>query len=679
MGQLIIANTPFEIDAPIINFLQPPYWNATVEACVPTISEPHPACPGGITPYGEKAMNRSPRRYAFRPALRRYDKNPPLDAVKAVLRQFVLHHDGCATAEMCWNVLHNERGLSCHFLIDNDGTIYQTIDLAYMAYHAAAWNVNSIGVEFCNRGDAKKEPDYYSRHHQQRDTKVCKINNYTYLAFDFTPAQYYSFEKLARALTKLLPNMPVEYPQTSPGEQAWDTLPDAFGYSGYLGHYHCTAAKWDPGPFDFKAMCRKLRGAYCFPLFASDTQKNGAHHDNQDKPEIPARVDELKEMANALYKANEQHADGGFFPVGPWGESRLWHGGVHLAAKENAPVFAPFPGRIVAARMGGKSAIGSTNFVLLRHDLSLGRSHVRFYSLYMHLQNELATAAHATKTTPPSKPTKKGAPVVATKEATAPAWLSKEGWTSQAKSGAIVLLDEPVEAGALIGRVGRAGPAELSRAQIHLEFFSTSALFGDIENSPWTVVDGTAGGRFCDVEEINRSIDTNHDGKLSRSELNNFYSGAGDETLKFLVTLNLSEWTADPSWSESLRVPTDFRDMPAAELDAMVADQITPGLWWTSELAKHAHLPSDGVVYHYHPVTFLRWFNEKLLETTADSSSASPDASKAGVAPAGVTDDFGDVSGASAVSHADLSDDDCDKSLGLPQLVQGYEAPECAP
>ena len=88
--------------------------------------------------------------------------NPPLDAVKAVIKQFVIHHDGCTSADMCFTVLQNERGLSCHFLIDNDGTIYQTIDLALMAYHAAEWNTASIGVEFCNRGDAKKEPNYYS-------------------------------------------------------------------------------------------------------------------------------------------------------------------------------------------------------------------------------------------------------------------------------------------------------------------------------------------------------------------------------------------------------------------------------------------------------------------------------------------------------------------------------------
>src|SRR5207249_2319794 len=99
-----------------------------------------------------------------------------------------------------------------------------------------------------------------------------------------------------------------------------------------------------------------------------------------------------KEATNQLYKLNEARADGGFFPVGPWGESRLWHGGVHLVGQDRDPVFAPFPGRLVAARMGKTSAIGSQNFVLLKHDMALGRSKVPFYSLYMHLADELLEA-----------------------------------------------------------------------------------------------------------------------------------------------------------------------------------------------------------------------------------------------------------------------------------------------
>ncbi|HVZ23883.1 MAG TPA: peptidoglycan recognition family protein, partial [Vicinamibacterales bacterium] len=276
-GVIYIAGQAFHVDAPVVNFRDPPFWDATKEYCIPTTTDPSPICKPGGVPYGNidvAAYTKNPKRYSSRPALRTYYQNgkqPPLDAVKAVIKQFVVHHDGCSSSDMCFAVVQNERGLSVHFMIDNDGTIFQTIDLAWMAYHAADWNIASIGVELCNRGDAKKEPNYYSsgRFGPKRDVKPCKINGNTILAFDYTPAQYDSFTRLARGLQRLLPNLPAEFPQSSAGVQSWETMPPSasFSFSGYIGHYHLTNQKWDPGPFDFKDFCRKLRGQNCFAVF----------------------------------------------------------------------------------------------------------------------------------------------------------------------------------------------------------------------------------------------------------------------------------------------------------------------------------------------------------------------------------------------------------------------------
>ena len=650
-GKVIIAGQEFQTDAKVINFREPPYWDATKESCLPTALDPAPRCTGGV-PFGKLPNGPYTKRYSTRIPLRRYGLHPPLDAVKAVIKQFVVHHDGCSSADMCFGVLQNERGLSCHFLIDNDGTIYQTIDLALMAYHAAQWNVASIGVEFCSRGDAKKEPNYYSggRHGPKRDVKPCRINGHTILAFDFTPMQYDSFIRLGRALQRLLPNLPAEFPQSSPGVQSWESLPPSasFGFSGYIGHYHLTNQKWDPGPFDFKDYCRKLRGANCFPVFPKKQ--------TDDQPRVPEQIDELKAQSAALYEANEQRAAGGFFPVGPWGEARLWHGGVHLAADKDAPVFAPLPGRLVAARMGSSSVIGSTNFALLRHEMTLGSSRVQFYSLYMHLADETRAKQPA-------------------------AWLAKSAaWTQQYQPGKVVLLDEPIEAGSRIAHVGVAGPGELSRPQVHVEFFATSELFNDIHGSPWQLVDGTAGGRFCESALVNGNIDTDKDGLLSRPELSAFYAGASSSQMHFLVTLHVSEWTAEPSWADALRVPKDFKMLKAAEIDALVAEQITPGLWWDAKVAAHCRLPADGVVYHYHPVAFLSWFNQQLLDAAAVASTGpAVNAADAQEVPAGITDDLGDVDGTSMRSNGDEAVDPCNDDLSLQDLVKGYDTPECGP
>ncbi|MBA3538667.1 MAG: N-acetylmuramoyl-L-alanine amidase [Deltaproteobacteria bacterium] len=633
-------------------------WDATSKYCQPTETEARPDCKpaaDGQVPYGSLPLGPYTSRLSTRPALRSYyanGKTPPLDAVKAVIKQFVIHHDGCSTADMCWNVLQNERGLSCHFLLDNDGTIFQTCDLALMAYHASEWNLASIGVELCNRGDAKKEPTYYSKHGIKRDVKPCKINGHTILSYDYTPAQYDAFIRLARALTRLLPNLPVEYPQSSPGVQSWETLPLAstFSFAGYIGHYHLTNQKWDPGPFDFKDFARKLRGAFCFPMFPKIVA--GATPDAQ--PTIPEQASDLKAATDELYKANEQRADGGFFPVGPWGEHRLWHGGVHLATRELAPVFSPFPGRLVAARMGPSSTVGSTNFLLMRHDMSLGKSKVQFYSLYMHLADEVAQKPQA-------------------------AWVASDAWKKLAKSGQTVLLDEPIEAGTVIGHVGKAGPEELSKAQLHLEFFSIAELFADHPSSPWRLVDGTAGGRFCDSPEINDLIDGNKDGLLSRQELSAFYSGAGGAGTRYLVTLHVSEWAPEPRWSEALRVPKDFKGLKPADIDAMVAEQITPNLWWTPEVAQHCRLPLDGVVHHYHPVSFVGWFNQELLDAAALAAGSGKDKidiNDAREVPPGITDDR---EGAGMLSASEVTEDPCNQKLTLQEMVLGFDAPECGP
>src|SRR5262245_32719066 len=134
-GNLIIGGQTFKVDAPIVNWHEPPYWDATREVCIPTVTDPSPQCVGGV-PYTLPGQTYT-RRYALRPTLRQYGNNPKYEAVKSVVRQFVVHHDGCSSSDMCFSVLQNERGLSVHFMIDNDGTIYQTIDLGLMAYHAA--------------------------------------------------------------------------------------------------------------------------------------------------------------------------------------------------------------------------------------------------------------------------------------------------------------------------------------------------------------------------------------------------------------------------------------------------------------------------------------------------------------------------------------------------------------
>jgi N-acetylmuramoyl-L-alanine amidase len=666
MSKLILAGHELDGDLPQLkNMYDAPYWDGASECLWPS---PTGCAPQGAT--SPDAKNKGLRRYAYRPSLRRFyfggGKQPPLDAAKASVNKFIFHHDGCPSSAICWKVLHNERGLSCHFLIDNDGTIFQTVDLALMAFHAAQFNLSALGLELANRGDAKKEPDYYS----DRRTLACKINGSAILAWDYTDAQYASMQDLARLLLRHFPNLPLDYPQDpgAPGKAYWGTMaPDAGGdsmavqgFSGYLGHYHCTRRKWDPGGFDFKKFIDKLKRTRVFPLWTGEPPA-----DPSARPEIPKDPRELEKLASAYYDANEQDAHGGFYPVGPWGVARIWHGGAHIPAKPGGPVFAPFAGRVVAARTDSATPIGSGNFVLTRHDLNLGGKNLRFWILAMHLAD-----------------VKPGPD--------APPWMQGPGWAAHKVVTDVAILDEPVDAGIVIGHVGSAGPAEVNQDGIHLEVFSRGNLFAHNEEwaADWAVHDGTAGQRMCEVKEINDLIDTDKDLRLSRQELADFYAGAGGQEARKIISYNISEWTEEPDWAVALKTAqADFvkkspkrkgkkagadDDDEDIDVDAMVEEQLKPFLWWTNDVATALGLPSDGVVYHYHPIRFIEWINGKLA-AGASTAADTVDVSETREIDTNVLKgDIDDTTGDSAFVDTDAPDPD-DSKIELEHLLDGFE------
>ena len=70
-----------------------------------------------------------------------------LDALRDVVDQFVIHFDVAGTSRRCFETLHDHRGLSVQFMLDVDGTIYQTLDLKESAWHATKANGRSVGID----------------------------------------------------------------------------------------------------------------------------------------------------------------------------------------------------------------------------------------------------------------------------------------------------------------------------------------------------------------------------------------------------------------------------------------------------------------------------------------------------------------------------------------------------
>ena len=83
---------------------------------------------------------------------------------KRNIRLFVNHWDVCLDSTRCNDVL-NKRGISVHFLIDNDGTIFQTLDMQHGAWHGSSGRVNraSVGVEISNAYYPKYQNWYEKR------------------------------------------------------------------------------------------------------------------------------------------------------------------------------------------------------------------------------------------------------------------------------------------------------------------------------------------------------------------------------------------------------------------------------------------------------------------------------------------------------------------------------------
>jgi hypothetical protein len=573
-----------------------------------------------------------------------------LSRLQQVLRQFVVHHDGCPSSRTCFQVLHNERGLSVHFLIDNDGTIYQTLDLVDCAFQAAGVNEISVGVELANRGDAIRFPDDY---HGRRDKVTCTIHGHQFLAYAYTKDQLESLTAIGRTMTRLFPNLPQTYPLAASGDPLWTAIADPREYSGWLGHYHVTQQKWDPGPFDFKAHIDTIRGKSVFPLVLPSAMN--------DKPDVPDDPSEAERIAEAFYANNELEGEGGYFPVGPFGQSRLWHGGIHIRADRGTPLFAPFAGKVVAARMTAPIAIGSRNFVLIRHELPATGGPAVFFTLYFHLEEERGGAA-------------------ATALERAPRWwdIAHRDLGDEAAP-----LSIDVQAGELVGHVGEAGaPGRQPEGQVHVEIFSADDLGERLDPGFWQHVDGSGTGRFCEdpyvVNRIDHAGGGRKDGLLSRAEVLAFYRT--DERRKDfhrLAVRHVSEWVDENDWMVQLNRSRDFAGLPKATRTRLFKEQIEPVLWWTDDIEAAAGLPSDKLVWGYHPITFIIWMNEHVGGGKRASGIESASSFAGTAPPTSIMDDRDATEG--FTDDEDALFGDAGKKLQLEDLAKGYPDDDAKP
>lgn len=204
-----------------------------------------------------------------------------LPLLQRVVDQFVIHYDVAGTSQRCFQVLHDARGLSVHFMLDVDGTIYQTLDLKERAWHATIANDRSIGIEIANMGayppgrtsalDRWYEKDASGRvmlklpgtpeangiynpkallAPARNELIQGKIHGQELVQYDLTAAQYEALTRLTATLCTVFPKIKPDYPRDASGQLLRTQLvgPAYDSFQGVLGHYHVQRNKTDPGP-----------------------------------------------------------------------------------------------------------------------------------------------------------------------------------------------------------------------------------------------------------------------------------------------------------------------------------------------------------------------------------------------------------------------------------------------
>jgi N-acetylmuramoyl-L-alanine amidase len=214
-----------------------------------------------------------------------------LENLQQQVDQFVIHYDVCGTSRRCFYILQDMRTLSVPFMLDVDGTIYQTLDLKERAWHAGEANDRAVGVEIAHMGaygtaeeigkyyatdalgpyfvlpDTSRESGilkpYFVPRPARKEIITGQIHGRTLYQYDYTDAQYAALIKLTAALHRVLPKITLDVPRRPDGTVRNTVLSreELAAWSGLLGHYHITVGKIDPGPaFDWD---RVLQGVRC--------------------------------------------------------------------------------------------------------------------------------------------------------------------------------------------------------------------------------------------------------------------------------------------------------------------------------------------------------------------------------------------------------------------------------
>ena len=177
------------------------------------------------------------------------------------ISQFVNHWDVCVSSKSCQRVL-DKRGISVHFLLDADGTIYQTLDMQHEAWHAGARmpNMWSVGVEINNAYYPKYQKNYTKRGLGQRPIVFDAVVNGQTLDphMGFYPIQLQALKALWVAVSKAtLVHLSCPMLNGKMDTNTHESVRLGHFY-GIVHHYHLTRRKIDCAGMDLDKMLKEI-------------------------------------------------------------------------------------------------------------------------------------------------------------------------------------------------------------------------------------------------------------------------------------------------------------------------------------------------------------------------------------------------------------------------------------
>ena len=426
-------------------------------------------------------------------------------------------------------------------------------------------------------------------------------------------------------------------------------------HQGIMGHVNVQTNRVDPGPaIDYYRIFRGILDEWWLPV---DPGGGTRALDYLDAGRVAdyMRLERYRgeDDRQRLYRQIESGAVGFF----PFGENRVWHGGVHLTGA--GPVYAMANGVVVCARVTNGSynmlsaprgTTVSRCFVLVRHDVhvldqaSVASPHWRgtrtlidyranstrvIYSLYMHLEPYVDQPAGGAP--PPA-----GARTISrdTQGRYATNWNQLPWWLNRylvdhpneasVVNGGLIFPNERIELSDVLGwrgtyitGKGSGGVPQFGPAA-HVEVFTTENP-QTFANSPWTSaanrIEDPNADIICDIALVDRLIlDMGGDG-IEASDIRDCLPTLRDLAVKFL-----SEWSLTSKSQLGRRLVSwgglITRDVGEVMDDATFNHDVLP-LMFHRDMAAGATAADIGPfhgetrVWHLHPLTFMRWMNDR--------------------------------------------------------------------